>query len=148
MDLLHEEKEPIEWRSLHLGAERGANCEHRRALVTNIFQRHWEWQEDRRTDLQPGFYRYNTAFMASLDVKTAFDVAKPSVVSRLLTLTDVHGHLTAALLSEMQDVRGSSCLENSETEPNTCCGKQKETGKPKAGSYPSVDNTTKLLALL
>ena len=26
-------------------------------LVTNIFQRHWKWQEDRRTDLQPGFYR-------------------------------------------------------------------------------------------
>ena len=58
------------------------NCEHMQALVTNIFQRHWEWQEDRRTDLQPGLYRYKTAFMASLDVKTASDVAKPSVVSQ------------------------------------------------------------------
>ena len=52
------------------------------------------------TDLQP-VYRYNTAFMASMDVKTAFDVAKPSVVPRILTLTGVHGHLTAALLAEM-----------------------------------------------
>ena len=59
------------------------------ALVTNIFQRHWEWQEDRRVDLQPGRFRYNTAFMASLDVKTAFDVARPAVVSKILTLTGV-----------------------------------------------------------
>ena len=41
-----------------------------------------EWQEDRRTDLQPGMYRYNTAFMASLDVKTAVDVAKPQRYQR------------------------------------------------------------------
>ena len=93
-----------------MGAERGVNCEHMQALGTNIFQRHWEWQEDRRTDLQPGFYRYNTVFMASLDVKTAIDVAKPSMVSKIFTLTGVHGHLTAALLAEVQDVRGSMCF--------------------------------------
>ena len=116
MDVLHDEKEPSEWRTLHVGAERGVNCEHMQALVTNIFQRHWEWQEDRRVDLQPGRFRYNTAFMASLDVKKAFDVAKPSVVPKILTLTGVHGHLTAALLAEMQDVRGSGSFENSETE--------------------------------
>ena len=54
--------------------------------------------------------------MASSNVKTAFDVAKPAVVSKVLTLTGVHGHLTAALLAEMQDVRGSASFENSETE--------------------------------
>ena len=74
-----------------------------------------EWQEDRRVDLQPGRYRYNTSLMESLDEKTAFHVAKPSVVSKILTLTGVHGHLTAALLAEVQDVRGSSSFENSET---------------------------------
>ena len=84
--------------------------------MANIFQRHWEWQEDRRIDLQPGLYRYNTAFMASLDAKTAFDVAKLCVVSKILTLTGVHGHQTTALLAEMQDVRGSAKFENSETE--------------------------------
>ena len=135
----------IEWVSLHVGAERGVNSEHMQALLTNKLQRHWEWPEDRRTDLQPEFYRYNTAFMATLDVKTAFDVAKPSVVSKMLTLTGVHGHVTTALLPEMQDVGESACCENSETEfrystfvkvawrlqccggawPNTCCGKQK-----------------------
>ena len=92
------------WRSLHVGAERGY-CEHMQALVAKELQRHWEWQEDRRTDFERGFYRYNTAVMASLDVKTAFDVVKPSVVSRILSWS--HGHVTAALLAEMQDVQGS-----------------------------------------
>ena len=54
VDMLHEDKKPIEWRSFHVGAGRGVNCEHMQALVTNIFQRHCEWQEDRRTDLQQG----------------------------------------------------------------------------------------------
>ena len=116
VEILHEEKEPIEWRSLHVSAERGVNCEHTQALRTNTLQRHWEWQEDRSTDLRLGFYRYNAAFMASWDVKTAFGVAKPPVVSKILTLKGVHGHLTAALLEEILDVRGSACFENSETE--------------------------------
>ena len=98
------------------GRERSQLRTHASPSYKYIFQRHWEWQEDRRTDLQPGFYRYNTVFMASLDVKTAFDVAEPSVVSRILTLTGVHGHLTAALLAEVQDVRRSACFENTETE--------------------------------
>ena len=34
VDLLHEEKEPIEWRSLHVGAGRGVNCDYMQALVT------------------------------------------------------------------------------------------------------------------
>ena len=110
VDLLHEEKEPFDWRSLHVGVDRGVNCEDMQALITNMLQRHWEWQKDRRTDLQPEIYRYITPFVASLDVKTAFDVAKPSVVSKILTLTGVHGHLTAALLTEMQDVQGVRVL--------------------------------------
>ena len=61
MDLLRGDKEPTGWRSLHVG---GVNCEHMQALLTNYLQRHWEWQEDRRTDLEPGF--------AGLDAKTAF----------------------------------------------------------------------------
>ena len=101
---------PSEWERLHVGAERTVNCEHMQVLVTNIFQRHWDWQEDRRVDLQSELFRYDTAFMASLDVKTAFDVARPAVVSEILALMGVHGHLTAALLAAMQDVRGSRAL--------------------------------------
>ena len=54
------------------------NCEHMQILLTNLLQKHWEWQEIRRMDLEP--CNFKTMYMASLDVKTAFDVAKPSVV--------------------------------------------------------------------
>ena len=42
VDLLHEEMEPVEWDWLRVEAERGVNCEHMQALLTNRFQRHWE----------------------------------------------------------------------------------------------------------
>ena len=44
VDMLHDVQEPSEWKRLHVGAERRVNCEHMEALVTNIFQRHWEWE--------------------------------------------------------------------------------------------------------
>ena len=56
------------------------------------------------------------AVLACLDVKTALDVAKPSVVSWILSLTGFHGHAAAALLAELQDVQRSACLENCKTE--------------------------------
>ena len=65
--MLHEEKEPIEWSCLHVDAERAVNCEHMQALLTNILQRHWEWQEDRRTDLQSGFFTDTTWFHGELE---------------------------------------------------------------------------------
>ena len=36
VDMLHEEKEPIEWMELHVGAERGVNCEHMQVLLANF----------------------------------------------------------------------------------------------------------------
>ena len=43
-------------------------------------------------------------------MKTAFDLAKPSVVSQILSLNGTHGHVVAALLAEMQDVQGFGML--------------------------------------
>ena len=54
--------------------------------------------------------------MASLDVRSAHDVAKPSMVSRILAHMGTHGHVVGALLEEMKDVRGSPCFDNCETE--------------------------------
>ena len=53
------------------------NCEHMQGLLTNLLKKHWEWQENRREDLEPGKFKYETMYMASLNVKTVFDVAKP-----------------------------------------------------------------------
>ena len=57
--------------------------------------------------------------MASLDVKTAFDVAKPSVVSQILSLIGTHGHAVAALLAETE-FRCSKCTRQGRVEaPST-----------------------------
>ena len=144
-----------------MGAERAVNCEHMQALVTDIPE---TLGVAGRSQDRPaaGFYRYNTAFMASLDVRTAFDVARSSV--KILTLTGVHGHLTAALLAEMQDVRGSACFACSETEfrcsrcirqggvearvVGTCGGQiravesRREVEGQRAGGYLLTENTT------
>ena len=40
---------------LHVGAERRVNFEHVQALLTIIYKRHWEWQEDRRDEWTRGF---------------------------------------------------------------------------------------------
>ena len=61
-------------------------------------------------DWVPGFLEYQTMFSASLDVRTVFDVAKLSVVSRILTSRregerKVQAHVVA-LLEKMKDIRG------------------------------------------
>ena len=118
-----------------LRRERRAICEHMHALLKKIQHRQWEWQNDRRNDWVPGFFRYSSAFMASLDVKTA----KPFVVSKILT----HGHVVAGV-AEMKDVMGSAtqnvfgkegwrqqCRGN--VWPNMCRGKRRTSGRQGGG---------------
>ena len=69
-----------------MGAERGVNCELMSALLTNVLQQHWNGRKIVRTTGCRGSSG-GSAFVACLDVKTAFDVAKPSVVAKKLTLT-------------------------------------------------------------
>ena len=110
--LLHEEKEPAEWRRLHVGAERevsiGSICgPHGRMYCRST--------GSERKDLVLWYFRYNTAFMASLDMKTAFDVVKPSVAPKIFPLTGSlagrnEGRERQRLLGELRD--GGSQLKN------------------------------------
>ena len=45
--------------------------------------------------------------MVSLDVRTAFDVAQPRVVEKILSAMCVHGLTVAAIMEEMTDVKAS-----------------------------------------
>ena len=56
-----------------MGAERGVNCEHFQVLVTNLLQKHWEWQDRPEAVLHGA--RDKTMYLANLDVNIAFDVA-------------------------------------------------------------------------
>ena len=57
-----------------MGAESGVKCDDMQAVLTNT-RRSWEWQENGRDEWILAFFKYKIAFVASLDVKTAFDVA-------------------------------------------------------------------------
>ena len=57
------------------GREGAAHWGRMTGELPNILQRRREWQEDRREDWFPGFFQYQTTFLTSLDVQTAFDVA-------------------------------------------------------------------------
>ena len=55
-------------------------------------------------------------YLASLDIKTAFDEAKPKHVAQILEHHDTHGWLIAALFREMSGLEGKAmfeCVENS-----------------------------------
>ena len=46
--------------------------------------------------------RYTDMYMAGLDTKTSFDMARPQVLAKVLQETGVHGEWIAAMLAEMQ----------------------------------------------
>ena len=52
-----------------------------------------------------------TMYLASLDIKTAFDEAKPKHVAKILDGHDAHGWLIAALLREMSGLSGMAMFE-------------------------------------
>ena len=83
-----------------MGAEKRFNCENMQALLT-IGARVPQTQHGLRGELGR---------------ENGVERAETSVVSRIQSLTGVHGHVAAALLVEMQDVQGSACFENCETE--------------------------------
>ena len=43
---LEKENEPDKLRSLHMGGVDGISCKRLQVLVTNLLQKHWEWQEE------------------------------------------------------------------------------------------------------
>ena len=41
---LENEKEPEKWKKLHIGELDGISCQHLQVMMTNVIQKHWEWQ--------------------------------------------------------------------------------------------------------
>ena len=51
-------------------------------LPTNLLRKHWERQEERNPVMKHGTVVRQTMYLASLDIKTAFDEAKPKHVAK------------------------------------------------------------------
>ena len=94
----------------------GISCQHLQVMVTNLIQKNWEWQETRNPVMKHGTVLRPTMYMASLDIKTAFDEAKPKHVAQIMDSHNTHGWLIAALLREMSGLEGKAmfeCVESS-----------------------------------
>ena len=94
---LKREKEPEKWKNLHVDGVDGISCQHLQVMVTNLLQKHWEWQEERNPVLRHGTV-VRPMYLASLDIKRALDDAKTKHVAKILDYHNTHGWLIAALL--------------------------------------------------
>ena len=54
--------------------------------------------------------------LASMDIKTAFDVARPKHIAKNMDDHDVHGWIIAALLREIAGLEGQAIFESVEGE--------------------------------
>ena len=52
-----------------------------------------------------------TMYLESMDIKTAFDVARPEHIAKIMDDHDVHGWIIAALLREMAGLEGLAMFE-------------------------------------
>ena len=80
-----------------------------------ICNRHREWQEERNRVMKHGTVVRQTMYMARLDIRTAFDKAKPKHVTQILDSHNTHGWLIAALLREMSGLSGVASFESVES---------------------------------
>ena len=74
---LEKEKEAEKWKNPHIGGIDGISCQHLQVMVTNLLQKRWERQKEKNPVMRHGTVVRPTMYLASLDVKTAFDEAKP-----------------------------------------------------------------------
>ena len=132
---LEREKEPESQKNLHVGGIDGISCQHLQVMMTHLLQntgngrrngipcdddtcttKHWEWQEEWNTMLKHGRVIRPTMYLASLDIKTAFDDVKPKHVEQIMDSHNTHGWSIAALLREMLGLEGKAmfeCVESS-----------------------------------
>ena len=80
-----------------------------------IAEKHREWPEERNPVMKHGTFVRPTMYMASLDIKTAFDKAKPKHVAQILDDHNTHGWLIAALLRGMSVLSGMASFERVES---------------------------------
>ena len=66
-----------------MGGINNIGCEHLQEMLTNLLQKHWEWQENREPMTKHGSVVRPTMFVASVDIKTAFEDARPQHVAKI-----------------------------------------------------------------
>ena len=63
--------EPGKLRILHTGGVKGISCRHLQVMMTDVIQKHWEWQEEKNPVMKHRTVVRTTMYMASLDIRKA-----------------------------------------------------------------------------
>ena len=98
-----------------MGGIDGVSCQHLQVMMTQLLQKQSEWQEDRRPMMRHGSVIRPTKYLASMHIKTLFDVAGPRHIAKIVEDLDVHGWIIAALLREMVGPEGQAKFESVES---------------------------------
>ena len=94
---------------MHVGGIEGISCQHLQVMMTQLPQKHWEWQEDRRHNVWHRSENRPTMYTGSMDIKTASDH-----IAKCLVEQDTYGWITAAMLSGMEGLEGHATFEDVE----------------------------------
>ena len=78
---------------------------------TECIRGFWDWQEDRRKHFWHGSEKRPTMHTASMEIKAAFDVARPKHVAIILGEQAACGWITAALSREMRGLERHATFE-------------------------------------
>ena len=132
--ILRERTELEGWKQLHVGGTDGTACRHFQA-TTQLLQKHWGWEEDWRKNGWHGSEQQTTMYMASMDTKTAFDVARPRHIATILGKQGTHGWILVAVLREVGSLKGQTTfLKDVEFNVNcTRCIRQGSVEAPTLG---------------
>ena len=124
---LEKEKELESWQTLHVGGIDGISCQHLQIMMTILKQKTWEWQEDRTPMLRHGSVVCPTKYLASMNIKTDFDDARPSDVAKIWKVMALMDGLSQP--SCAQDKKNRPCSSVSMSPPkkrrsSLICGKR------------------------
>ena len=103
--LLYREPEPRSRKDLHVVAELGTGCERMHVLLTPVVQKHWEWERAATRGCR-GSWEHMPLFAASLNVNTAFGVAKLNVMANVLEESRLHRGLISAFQKVIRNLPG------------------------------------------
>ena len=81
--------------------EGGSGCQHFHVMITQLSQKHWEWREDGSKDIWQGREERPTMCVGSMDIKAAFDVARPKRTANIADEQATHRWLTAVPMREI-----------------------------------------------
>ena len=74
---LEKEKDSESWKQLHMGGIDDSSWQRLQMMMTQLLQKHRELQEGRRPMMRHGNVIRPTMYLASMDIKTSFVVARP-----------------------------------------------------------------------